>query len=245
MTEMDLAMSISSLRRAARAKIQIKLRQPLSEAIIVAGKDQLKVLRKVVPLIREELNVKEVKVTDERDILQSHVAKPLPRMLGRKHGKDFTAVADAIRAMTPAQTEAIAAGKPTTLTVNDARVEVLPEEIELESKPIEGYSIMEEDGLLVGVNTTIDEALSSEGLARDVVRRIQSLRKEAGFDINDHIETYYRGDPEIAEVFQEEAEYIKAETLSDLLQEGTPPGDAKKGSYEIGGIQLLLGLRRK
>ena len=103
---------------------------------------------------------------------------------------------------------------------------------------------MEEGGLLVGVNTTIDESLSSEGLARDIVRRIQSLRKEANFDINDHIETYYRGDPDVVEVFQEEADYIKTETLSDLLQEGVSPEDAKTGAYEMGGLQLILGLRR-
>jgi isoleucyl-tRNA synthetase len=104
---------------------------------------------------------------------------------------------------------------------------------------------MEENGLLIGINTSIDEALSSEGLARDVVRRIQSLRKEANFEINDHIETYYSGDPEIIEVFQEEADYIKAETLSDLLYEGVPPECANTGDYEIDGLQLLLGLRRK
>ncbi len=155
MAEMDLAMNASSLGRAARAKSQIKLRQPLSEAIAVTGKDQLAILSKVAPLIREELNVKEVKVTSERDILQSHVAKPVPRILGKKHGKNFTAVADAIRAMTPEQTEMLANGKPITLKANGADVEVLPEEVELESKPIEGYSIVEEGGLLIGVNTAI------------------------------------------------------------------------------------------
>jgi isoleucyl-tRNA synthetase len=129
--------------------------------------------------------------------------------------------------------------------VKSERIKILPEEVELESKPINGYSIMEENGLLIGIKTAIDEALSSEGLARDVVRRIQSLRKEANFDINDHIETYYRGDPEIIEVFQEEADYIKAETLSDLLHEGIPPEDAKTSDYEIGDLQLLLGLHRK
>jgi isoleucyl-tRNA synthetase len=245
MAEMDLAMNASSLGRAARAKSQIKLRQPLREAIAVTGKDQLTVLNKVAPLIKEELNVKEVKVTSERDILQSHVAKPVPRLLGKKHGKTFTAVADAIRAMTPEETEKLANGKPITLNVNGAAVEVLPEEVELESKPIEGYSIVEENGLLIGINTAIDEALSSEGLARDIVRRIQALRKDAGFDINDHIETYYRGDPEITEVFAEEAEYIKAETLTDLLQEGAAPEGARLGEYEIGGLQLILALRRK
>jgi isoleucyl-tRNA synthetase len=146
--------------------------------------------------------------------------------------------------MTSEQTETLAGGKAITLNVGGSPVEVLPEEIELESKPIEGYSIMEEGGLLVGVNTAIDESLSSEGLARDIVRRIQSLRKEANFDINDHIETYYRSDPEVVEVFQEEADYIKAETLSELLKEGVPPEGAKTGAYEMSGFQLLLGLRR-
>ena len=111
MAEMELAMIASSLGRAARAKSQIKLRQPLSEAIIVASKEQLPIVNKVAPFIREELNVKEVKVTGERDILQSHIAKPLPRLLGKKHGKNFTAVADAIRAMTTEQTETLAQEK--------------------------------------------------------------------------------------------------------------------------------------
>jgi isoleucyl-tRNA synthetase len=245
MAEMDLAMNASRLGRAARAKSQIKLRQPLREAIAVTNKDQIEVLNKIAPLIKDELNVKEVKVTSERGILQNHIAKPVPRILGRKHGKNYTAVAEAIKAMTTEQTETLAKGKPITLNVNGAAVEILPEEVELESKPIEGYSIVEENGLLIGINTTIDEALNSEGLARDIVRRIQALRKEANFDINDHIETYYRGDPEMIEVFQEESDYIKAETLSDTLQEGAPPPDAKNGSYEIGGLHLLLGLRKK
>jgi isoleucyl-tRNA synthetase len=197
------------------------------------------------PLIREELNVKEVNVTEKRDILQSHIVKPVPKILGKKHGKNFTAVAQAIKVMTSEQTETIARGNPITLMVGNERVNILPEEVELESIPIEGYSIMEENGLLIGIKTAIDEALSSEGLARDVVRRIQSLRKEANFDITDHIETYYSGDPEIIEVFQEEGAYIKAETLSDLLHEGVPPEDAKTCEYEIGDLQLLLGLRRK
>jgi isoleucyl-tRNA synthetase len=245
MAEMDLAMTASSLGRAARAKSQIKLRQPLSEAIVVASKEQLPIVNKVTPLIREELNVKEVKVTSERNILQGHIAKPVPRLLGKKHGRNFTAVADSIRAMTPKQTEMLANGKAVTISLNGAPIDVLPEEVELESKSIEGYSIMEEGSLLVGIKTAIDDSLSSEGLARDIVRRIQSLRKEANFDINDHIETYYRGDPEVVEVFQEEADYIKVETLTDLLQEGVPPEGAKTGAYEMSGLQLLIGLRKK
>jgi isoleucyl-tRNA synthetase len=146
--------------------------------------------------------------------------------------------------MNPAQVNAISSGKPVKLTVGGSPVEVLPEEVELESRPVEGYSIVEGDGLAVGVTTAIDEELSSEGLARDIVRRIQSLRKEAGFNINDHITTYYTGDSEIVEVFSEEADYIMSETLSDELIEGPPLEGSRSGSYEIGGFQLVLGLVR-
>ncbi len=244
MMEMDLAMLASSLGRAARARSQIKLRQPLSEAVVVAGEESLEMLRKVSPLIMEELNVKEIRVTKDRDILQTSVAKPVPRLLGRKHGNQYPQVAEAIKAMTPAQVRSISSGKPVRLTVEGSHFEVLPEEVLLESKPIEGYSIVEGDGLAIGVATAIDEELGNEGLARDIVRRIQSLRKEAGFDINDHIAAYYAGDPEIVEVFSEEADYIRSETLSDELVEGPPPEGSKSGSYEIGGLQLVLGLVR-
>ncbi|MCX6643507.1 MAG: DUF5915 domain-containing protein, partial [Candidatus Bathyarchaeota archaeon] len=78
----------------------------------------------------------------------------------------------------------------------------------------------------------------------DIVRRIQALRKSFGFDINDHIDVYYRGDPEIIEVFTEELEYIKTETLAEVIQEGTSPSETESAYYEIGGLSVTLGLVR-
>ena len=188
--------------------------------------------------------MKEIKVTKNSEILQSHVAKPIPRLLGKKYGKNFTAVVEAIKSMTPLETEQIAHGNHVKLEAYDSTIEILPEEIELESVPIEGFSIAEESGLLIGVNIAIDEELSSEGLARDIVRRIQALRKEANFGINDHIKTYYYGDSEITDVFQEEAEYIKMETLSDVLIDDKPPKDAKTDTYEVSSLGLTIGLKK-
>ena len=99
--------------------------------------------------------------------------------------------------------------------------------------------------MLVGVYTVISETLRGEGLARDVVRRIQSLRKDADFKIDDQIRTYYTGNPEVELVFEEESEYIMVETLSDELVKGEAPEGAEVQEYEIDSLSLKLGLTKK
>ena len=133
-------------------------------------------------------------------------------------------------------------GNSIKIVVDNVFIEIFPDEVSIESIPVEGYSVMEGDGIIVGINTELDEELSVEGLARDIVRRIQSLRKEANFDINDHIEIYYRADPELGEVFQEELEYIKEETLAEKIIEGVPPQGAKTEEYKIESLQLTISL---
>jgi isoleucyl-tRNA synthetase len=129
--------------------------------------------------------------------------------------------------------------------VDGKPIEVLSEEVELKTVPLDDYSVIEEQNMLVGVNIVITEALESEGLARDIVRRIQALRKEADFEIDDHIETYYVGSHEVEEVFNDESEYIMTETLSDLLMNGEAPIGATVQSFEIDGLDLKLGLVKK
>ena len=245
MDEMNLAMSVSSLGRAARAKSAIKLRQPLREVIIVADQNHLEVLRKLASLIKEELNVKDVKITSEREMLKSQIVKPLPRILGKKFGKDYPAISESIKNLKQDQIQELSDKKPIQIMVAGKIIQIQPDEVEFETKPIEGYSIQEEGGIIVGVTTMVDDELSGEGLARDIVRRIQSLRKALSFDIDDHIDIYYRGDPELIDVFQEEEDYIKTETLSDNLIEGAPPESANTGSYDINNFHLTLGLIKK
>jgi isoleucyl-tRNA synthetase len=101
---------------------------------------------------------------------------------------------------------------------------------------------MGDNDLLVGVNTVVNEQLEREGIARDIVRRVQALRKEADFDIDDHIATYYSGDPKIEAVFKSEAEYIQAETLSDMLIRDDPPTEAHVSEFSVDGLEMTLGL---
>lgn len=242
--EMDLAMDVSSLGRAARNRSGIKLRQPLQEAIVVAPREEREKLERVSSLIEEELNVKKLKVTADREELVKSIAEPIPRELGSKHGSLFPKVAEAIRGLPAEDAKSLEQAEKVSIKVKDEVIEVLPHEVEVKEETLPAYSVEEEGGIMVGIDTVITEELEIEGLARDIVRRIQDLRKQADFDIDDRIETYYSGDEELTRVFQIEAEYIKEETLSASLHRGEPPVNSYEGVYDIDGLKLKLGLIR-
>ncbi len=244
MERMDLAVRVSSLGRAARSKSGIKLRQPLQEAVVVGEGSELEQLEGLTWLVKDELNVKGVRLSQERGKLQRYDPRPVLSLLGKKHGRETQKIADAIRGLGRGEATRLLRGSSVTVEIGGAAVEVLSDEVEVGLVPVEGYSVMEEPGLTVGVTTEITEELAREGLARDVVRRIQALRKEADFEIDDLIETHYCGDPEVEAVFEAEGEYIAAETLSRRLHQGAPPEGAHVGEFEIDGLKLRVGLVR-
>jgi isoleucyl-tRNA synthetase len=170
--------------------------------------------------------------------------KPVFALLGKKHGRNVPRIAEAIKSLGKAEAVRLQNGESVEITVDGAKVEVLPDEAEVAPVQVEGYSVVEEPGLLVGVRTEITPELEREGIARDIVRRIQSLRKEADFEIDNSIATYYSGDSSIEEVFEVEGDYIKAETLSVELTNGEAPEGAYVGEFDIDGKKLLLSLRR-
>jgi isoleucyl-tRNA synthetase len=245
MEEMDMALNLSSAGRAARSQVNIKLRQPLAEVVIVASLEKAKRIENIQDILREELNVKSIRIETDESVLQSRQALPIASILGRKYGRDYPKVSEAIKALDTAAINNLANGKPVTIEVDGKTVELLSEEVELRSVPKEDYSVVEEHDMLVGVHTVITEDLESEGLARDLVRRIQALRKEADFEIDDHIIVYYAGSSEVEDVFNDEAEYIMTETLSDELVNGVAPAEAQVQDYEIDGLRVKLGVIRK
>lgn len=245
MEEMDMALNISSAGRAARSQENIKLRQPLSEVVIVAPAEKAARIENIRDILKEELNVKSVRIETNPTVLQTQIASPVPSLLGRKHGRDFPKISNAIKELDTDAIAKLASGESVQVMVEGKPVEVLSEEVEIGSEPKENYSVTEEHDMLVGVNTVITDDLESEGLARDIVRRIQALRKEADFDIDDHIIVYYMGDPDAEEVFSDESEYIMAETLSDELHKGEAPENATTQHYDIDGLEVKLGVVKK
>ena len=245
MTDMDLAIKVCELGRSARSRSGIKLRQPLLRVIIVADEKTLERIGKLKDLIMEELNVKDLRLSTEKEEILKYAIKLRPQILGRKYGKLLPRIQKTIEEMdVKTLAELFKSGKSVTVKINGEEIDLLPEEVEVLTNPKEEYAIAEEDGLLVAVDTRITEALRKEGFARDIVRRIQNQRKEAGFKIADWIETYYETGPELSAVFEEFEEYIANETLSKVIRKSKPPKNAHVATYEIGGETLKIGLIR-
>jgi isoleucyl-tRNA synthetase len=245
MADMDLAIEVCGLGRSARSRSGIKLRQPLSKVIVVFDEQSLCRIRRLKELIVDELNVKEIHLSTEKEEVLEYAVKLRPEILGRKYGRLFPKIREAIERMDAKDlAEAFTSGKSVTLEIEGRQVEVLPEEAEVLTHPREGYSIAEEGGLLVAADVRLTDELRKEGLARDIVRRIQNQRKEAGFKIADWIETYYKAGPQLSTVFEEFSGYIANETLSKAILRSEPPKDAYVATYRIGGETLKIGLVR-
>jgi isoleucyl-tRNA synthetase len=245
MMDMNLVIKVCSLGRAARNKAGVKLRQPLMEAKIVAAEDILKRIEKLKCLVVDELNVKNLALTSDRSEVTCYVIKPVPEVLGKKYGRMFPRIQEAIAKMNPLEAaETIKKSGCLTITIGGQKIEILPEEVRVLEQPRDGYEIAEEDNILVAVNTVIPPELRLEGLARDIVRRIQNQRKEAGFNISDQIETYYEAGSMLTEVFENFGEYISAETLSVVIRRGNPHGEAHYSAYQLAGETLKVWLRK-
>jgi isoleucyl-tRNA synthetase len=121
-------------------------------------------------------------------------------------------------------------------------VTLLPEQVNMETQPKKDYMLAEESGTLVGIKTVVTEELANEGLARDIVRRVQNQRKDAGFDIEDKIIIYYETSSKIKRVLQEHQDYISEETLATNMLDRKPPEDAYIKEYKIKGEQIKIGL---
>ncbi|MEM2092352.1 MAG: isoleucine--tRNA ligase [Candidatus Bathyarchaeia archaeon] len=245
MRDMELAVKICSLGRSARSRAGIKLRQPLLEAKVVADDEVIRRVERLKGLIMDELNVKSISMTTDKSELVDYVIKPIPEVLGRKYGRLFPAIQEAIAKLDVQEAvNVLKMGESLTLTIDGQEIRILPEEVRVVEQPRSGYSISEEDNIVVGVNIMIPESLKMEGLARDIVRRIQNQRKEAGFNIADNIETYYEAGPILTEVFENFGEYIAAETLSIVIRRGSPQGEAHLATYNLAGETLKIWLRR-
>jgi isoleucyl-tRNA synthetase len=255
---MALAMQVAALGRSARSTSGVKLRQPLSRARVHAGKRPLDGsteltagLGALTELVTDELNVKALEFVDKEADLVEYEIGLLPNVLGPKHGRRFPLVRQAIAAVAAADTEAFAkrfqAGLSCTVELDDdgPAVELLPEEVEVRTHGREGYAVAEEKGIVVAVDVKLTPELAREGLARDLVRRVQTLRKDADFQLDDRIVTYYDADDELNAVVEEWADYLKAETLSLELVAGPVPGDVPWAeSFNLGGHPVTLGVKK-
>ncbi len=240
--EVRLAMRLASLGRSARSKASIKVRQPVQRIYVkVRGKEEEAALDRLKAQLGEELNVKELlPIEDESTYLRYEVLPNLP-VLGPKYGKDVGKIRAALAEMDAGE---IAAAVDRGESTEVAGFELAAEEILVSAVEQEGFASAEEDGYVVVVDTELPSALLDEGLAREIVHRIQNMRRDAGFEISDRITTYWQGDDDIQRVMRAHADYIAVETLSVSLEESAPDADAHSDDSTIDGHEVFLGVRK-
>ena len=194
--------------------------------------------------ILEELNVKAVEMLAADTELVTYRIKPnLPR-IGKRYGKRVPAIRDALAAADGgAIAAAVAAGRTFDVEAGGETITFEPEDVLVESTSAEGYSSAEEGGYLVGLDTSLTEALEREGLARELVRTVQEARKQAGLDVSDRITLRIAGTPEVTAALDAHRDYVMEETLA------TGWGDsdwspAYSVEHGLGAGQWAIGLAR-
>jgi isoleucyl-tRNA synthetase len=248
LAQMALAREVVTQGHSARNSQGIKLRQPLSRALVhlETGVDELS--DEVVELIQNELNVKEVVFASDISDLITYRLLPDSQKLGPRFRDRFPKVKAALESVEDPVTavQRLQAELPIEIDVDGERIELASDEILIREEPREGLAVASEHGVSVATDVELTQDLVSEGLARDVVRRVQSLRKEADFDLDDRIITTYEADESLVEAIEEWHDYIAAETLSVELERGLPSKDQVDAMAEdqVEGYSLKLGVRK-
>ncbi|MDO8532363.1 MAG: isoleucine--tRNA ligase [Dehalococcoidia bacterium] len=238
-----LVMRVVSLGRAARQKAKLKVRQPLAQALVrVRAPEEREVMQRLAPQVMEELNVKEIKLMEDESAVQEFQVKPNLPVLGPRYGKEMGKVAAAL-AKAPAADVAAKARAGFDVAVGDYTLK--PDELLITASDRPGYATASEGGYLVAVSTVVTPELADEGLARELVHRIQTLRKSAGFDIADQIVTHYQGGEAVQRVMRTHADYIRQETLSrELATSAAPHGGAYSEEHDVEGEKVTLAVRK-
>jgi isoleucyl-tRNA synthetase len=217
--KMENAQTISSLVLSLRAKEKIKVRQPLQKIMIpVDSKQQKEEIEAVADLIKHEVNIKEIELLeDASDILVKQI-KPNFKALGPKFGKDMKLISNAVRAFSAADIKIIEQKGSIAIEINQKTITLGLEDVEITSQDIEGWLVANEGALTVALDVTINEELREEGIARELVNRIQNLRKDSGFDVTDRIDVQIQNDTKVAAAIASNQAYIKSETLTEDLK---------------------------
>ncbi len=242
---MQMAQDISSLVLSLRKKMNIRVRQPLSRVLIPAyGKDFNTRLDKVKSLILSEVNVKELEYLTEDTLHLERRVKPNFKTLGKKVGKHMKAVAAWVNNMDPEQLREYESQGELKATVDGVDVHFGPEDIEVSYADIPGWQVASDGNYLVALDVHIDETLKSEGLARELVNRVQNLRKDSDLDVTDRIRVNIHAGEQLNTSFKRFKNYICAEILASELSLSEISDNEKAVASEIEGEPVLIEIHK-
>ncbi|WP_422083106.1 isoleucine--tRNA ligase [Ulvibacterium sp.] len=227
-SKMKKAQDISSLVLSIRQKERIKVRQPLQKIMIpVLDEKQKQEIEAVSDLIRSEVNVKEIELLDDASGILVKQIKPNFKILGPRFGKDMKSIARSIGNLGQEDIQKIEREGEISLDIENKIIKLQLDDVEISSQDIEGWLVASSGSLTVALDVTIDDELKKEGIARELVNRIQNLRKESGFEVTDKIDIKILKDGLVEKAVESNLKYIKTETLTaeldfeEILEKGT------------------------
>lgn len=241
--DMQKLLDVVVLGRSARNSANIKNRQPLSKLYIVSG-DKAKFDKALTDILADELNVKSVEYADDVSAFAGYELKPQMRTIGPKYGallgkiKVFLSECDTAEVV-----NTVRSGKTYTTQIDGKTVELTEADLLISSKNKEGFEAVSDKGITVVLDTNLTDELVEEGVAREIVSKVQTMRKESDFNVVDHITMMYKAGGKVGEVMKKRSAEIGADTLCDEICEGEQ-GDIKK-VWDINGEEVLLCLTVK
>jgi len=227
--KMQLAQKVSSLVLSIRQKEKIKVRQPLQRVMIPVSKTVSKeALLAVSELIRSEVNVKEVSLLEDASDLLVKEIKPNFKTLGPKYGPKMKQVAASITSLNQEQIQQFEQEETFVISLEDSTIELSLEDVFITNKDIEGWLVASHGALTVALDITLNETLVNEGIARELVNRIQNLRKDSGLEVTDKILLYIGATDKVNQAVSSNRDYLMQETLCEQLElvEGLEKGIA-------------------
>jgi isoleucyl-tRNA synthetase len=214
--KMGLTRQAITMGRSLRSIHNLKIRQPLQKLFLVTrDKEEREILDSMRDIVEEELNIKEISIQADESGLVSYLAKANFKVLGKQLGKHMKAVAAQIQEFPSETIATILDGHTIQLSYDEGTIDIGMDDIIVQRSEMENMKVLNEGQLTVGFDTTITHDLLLEGIARDIVRAVQNLRKEQGFDVADRISLRVSGDALVSESFSTFNEYIARETLAD------------------------------
>jgi isoleucyl-tRNA synthetase len=241
---MAVVMKLASLGHAARKQAELKVRQPLAEVMFsLASIEEYHALERYGDLLADELNVKKVGLLHSAGEAVSYSLNPLPRQLGQKYKARMPAIRTALLALDPEPAAlSFLDRRAVRIVVDGESYDILPEEVEVRVSAHRGLAVAAEGAYLCALRTDLTPELEAEGLAREFIRRVQDLRKQADFDIADRIRLYVEATPRLAEAIAAHQEYITGETLAVGYSVGQSPVGSVISQVEFDGEKVIIGI---
>jgi isoleucyl-tRNA synthetase len=217
-SRMMKAQTVSSLVLSLRKKEMIKVRQPLQRIMIpILDDNQRAEIEAVSDLIKAEVNVKEIQLLDDASGVLVKQIKPNFKALGPRFGKDMNLISKEIQSLSAEQINELDANGELSLVISGNSIILTSQDVEIATQDIPGWLVANANGITVALDITISEELKQEGIARELVNRIQNIRKDSGFEVTDKIKVQVQRSGELEQAIQNNKEYIMSETLTEEL----------------------------